>query len=103
MLLLFVFSKWSKNFRGLRCEKRACGLQITIYRSEFLNFSLFYYDLVFSCLFTFQKYVRMCCVCRGMLADAVLPPSEDHMYAQWREKPEPAEGSLDLSGGKSSV
>jgi hypothetical protein len=35
-----------------------------------------------------------------MLVDAVLPPSEDHMYAQWREKPEPAEGSLDLSGGK---
>ena len=35
-----------------------------------------------------------------MLDDAVLPPSDDHMYAQWREKPEIQEGMMNDSESK---
>ncbi|XP_034612311.1 histone-lysine N-methyltransferase 2B isoform X2 [Trachemys scripta elegans] len=37
-----------------------------------------------------KRWQRHSCLPNGMLPDAVLPPSSDHMYAQWRRPEEPS-------------
>ncbi|CAM4697069.1 histone-lysine N-methyltransferase 2B [Caretta caretta] len=37
-----------------------------------------------------KRWQRRSCLPNGMLPDAVLPPSSDHMYAQWRRPEEPS-------------